>query len=285
MTPDDDAFLRTIVDSPGHDLPRLVYADWLDDRDDPRGPFLRAEVEWAQSWKDGQRPGDATELRELAAGLDPLWVARVSRPPVGVCCDHLQFEGAGPILRGKDVDDIDRWPGVKLPSEYKAFLLNHNGGHVFRSSNLPGFQPSDSVASLALMAKVVPPGDPKLVGTLHQQVQRYWDRYLDDLVEMGRRGRGDSHEPWFALAIPIGCVIGFRGSFQDVYLGIRRTVHPNVFLPRDLWSNEEPATLHFSQLLADLLQRGEAPDNQPPSFKSQHGEDGPNDGIERDLPF
>jgi uncharacterized protein (TIGR02996 family) len=51
MTADDDAFIRTIVDHPGHDLPRLVYADWLDDRNDPRGPFLRAEVEWAQPWK------------------------------------------------------------------------------------------------------------------------------------------------------------------------------------------------------------------------------------------
>jgi uncharacterized protein (TIGR02996 family) len=77
MTEDDNAFLRTIVDNPGHDLPRLVYADWLDDRDDPRGLFLRAEVEWAQPWKD------ATELQAMATGLDPLWVARVARPPVG----------------------------------------------------------------------------------------------------------------------------------------------------------------------------------------------------------
>jgi uncharacterized protein (TIGR02996 family) len=45
MTEDDDAFLRTIVDHPGADLPRLVYADWLDDRDDPRGPFLRAATQ------------------------------------------------------------------------------------------------------------------------------------------------------------------------------------------------------------------------------------------------
>lgn len=48
MTADDDAFIRTIMDRPGQDVPRLVYADRLDDRDDPRGPFLRAEVEWAQ---------------------------------------------------------------------------------------------------------------------------------------------------------------------------------------------------------------------------------------------
>ena len=27
---DDEAFIRCIVDHPGDDTPRLVYADWLD---------------------------------------------------------------------------------------------------------------------------------------------------------------------------------------------------------------------------------------------------------------
>jgi len=31
---EDEAFIRTIVDGPGDDTPRLVYADWLDDRAD-----------------------------------------------------------------------------------------------------------------------------------------------------------------------------------------------------------------------------------------------------------
>ena len=42
---EDEAFIRAIVDSPGDDTPRLVYADWLDDRADPRGAYLRAERE------------------------------------------------------------------------------------------------------------------------------------------------------------------------------------------------------------------------------------------------
>jgi uncharacterized protein (TIGR02996 family) len=32
---DDEAFIRAIVDSPGDDAPRLIYADWLDERRDP----------------------------------------------------------------------------------------------------------------------------------------------------------------------------------------------------------------------------------------------------------
>lgn len=31
MTPEHDAFLRAIIANPGDDLPRLVYADWLDE--------------------------------------------------------------------------------------------------------------------------------------------------------------------------------------------------------------------------------------------------------------
>jgi uncharacterized protein (TIGR02996 family) len=38
MTADDEAFIRAIVDSPGDDTQRLVYADWLDERDDQWGP-------------------------------------------------------------------------------------------------------------------------------------------------------------------------------------------------------------------------------------------------------
>lgn len=40
---EDEAFIRAIVDNPGDDTARLVYADWLDERNDPRGPYLRAE--------------------------------------------------------------------------------------------------------------------------------------------------------------------------------------------------------------------------------------------------
>ncbi len=75
---EDEAFIRAVVDGPGDDTVRLVYADWLDDRADPRGPYLRAEFEWAMPWRNGERPTDNLALRERAARLDPMWVARIS---------------------------------------------------------------------------------------------------------------------------------------------------------------------------------------------------------------
>ncbi|VTS10460.1 TIGR02996 domain-containing protein [Gemmata obscuriglobus] len=120
---EDEAFIRAIVDSPGDDTPRLVYADWLDDRADPRGPYLRAEREAVET-------GDIARLRELAAGLDPVWIARVSMPPVGVCVEHVELERRGPTVSRADIAAIESTISASFPPDYVAFLLNYNGGEV-----------------------------------------------------------------------------------------------------------------------------------------------------------
>src|SRR5262245_54635039 len=44
-----NAFLRSILDAPEDDVPRLVYADWLEDNGDPgRSEFIRTQVRLAQ---------------------------------------------------------------------------------------------------------------------------------------------------------------------------------------------------------------------------------------------
>jgi len=42
---DREAFIRHIAEHPQADLPRLVFADWLDERDDPLGLFIRTQIE------------------------------------------------------------------------------------------------------------------------------------------------------------------------------------------------------------------------------------------------
>ncbi len=44
----DAAFLQGIIADPDDDGPRLVYADWLEERGDPRGEFIRAQYTLAQ---------------------------------------------------------------------------------------------------------------------------------------------------------------------------------------------------------------------------------------------
>ena len=46
MTPPE--FLTAILENPADDDPRLVYADWLDERCDPRGEFIRVQCRLAR---------------------------------------------------------------------------------------------------------------------------------------------------------------------------------------------------------------------------------------------
>jgi uncharacterized protein (TIGR02996 family) len=54
----EDAFLQAILDSPDNDIPRLVFADWLEEQGNPRGAFIRLQCQRAKmtrydpGWKD-----------------------------------------------------------------------------------------------------------------------------------------------------------------------------------------------------------------------------------------
>jgi uncharacterized protein (TIGR02996 family) len=50
--PDEYGFVSAVLAAPLDDLPKLVYADWLEERNDPRGAFLRA---WLVARKAGKK--------------------------------------------------------------------------------------------------------------------------------------------------------------------------------------------------------------------------------------
>ena len=62
MTPDEVGFFRTILDHPDDDTPRLIYADWLEDRGrSERAEYIRVQIEVAKLADDD--PRIATLLR------------------------------------------------------------------------------------------------------------------------------------------------------------------------------------------------------------------------------
>src|SRR4051794_15905977 len=73
---EDEPFLRAILADPDDRVSRLVYADWLDERADPRAEYLRLEARVRET-----PPGHADlsglrrRLRELQAQLPSWWVA------------------------------------------------------------------------------------------------------------------------------------------------------------------------------------------------------------------
>jgi len=104
---DDAAFLRAILAAPDDDLPRLVYADYLDDRDDPRGEFIRLQMAIAAIADEprsergiydacrptARDPRDDVRLADLRAeessfleAFGPEWLA-----PLGPAATGLRF--------------------------------------------------------------------------------------------------------------------------------------------------------------------------------------------------
>jgi uncharacterized protein (TIGR02996 family) len=155
---DDESFIRAIVDSPGDEAPRLVYADWLEERGDPRGPYLRAERDWAKD----RKPAELKKLHRLAKPLDPVWVAQVSRPPVGVCLEAPLFRRAKKLTSESAIQSEEGAFGVKFPPEYRAFLLNYNGGGFLYPSPKEGGKLDESAftdvfSGVGLGEDTVPP--------------------------------------------------------------------------------------------------------------------------------
>ncbi len=81
--PDDLSFLRALLTSPDDNDLRRIYADWLDERGDPRCTFLRLEVALHEAKPGGRTPEARERLHQARSGLDPRWLALVDRPSAG----------------------------------------------------------------------------------------------------------------------------------------------------------------------------------------------------------
>jgi len=228
---EDEAFIREIVGRPGDDLPRLVYADWLDERDDPRGTFLRAEVEWAMA---KQMNGVfAFELNGLAEGLNQVWVARVSRPPLGVCADDVTITHRGPRVTPADLATAEAELGLCFPQELRAFLLNFNGGVPTPDDFDLGQHDANHVRQFTSLSQDEGPPTNLIDGTRHLWQQNPATRgWL--LLSVGRYNR---RTPWGRTRILIS------------------TSSPDVGAIYHLadWRSGEP--LHDGQLLAKSFGR------------------------------
>jgi uncharacterized protein (TIGR02996 family) len=96
----DDRFLAKLLDDPTDDVTRLVYADWLEEQDNPtadaQAEFLRLTVEAVKSAaRKGERKTRRQRLQQLAADLDPEWLAMVSRLSIENCHANKEQRNLG----------------------------------------------------------------------------------------------------------------------------------------------------------------------------------------------
>lgn len=78
--PSTSAFLQAILAAPEQDAPRLVYADWLEERGDPRGEFIRLQVALEHlPAGSSQRSELDRRARELLAKHEAEWIGDILR--------------------------------------------------------------------------------------------------------------------------------------------------------------------------------------------------------------
>lgn len=87
---DEGSFLRAILANPADDLPRLVYADWLDEQQTDEAT-RKARFIRLQHVMRGQNPAEGAQKRnrywveQLAGALPVGWLAAVSHAGVENC--------------------------------------------------------------------------------------------------------------------------------------------------------------------------------------------------------
>src|SRR5262245_57040379 len=84
----EDSFVRPLQDDPADDTSLLVFADWLDERGDVRGEFLRVQRELA-GWVPDLRRRSALQAREqeLVSRFGRAWLG-----PLADYCPEWRFE-------------------------------------------------------------------------------------------------------------------------------------------------------------------------------------------------
>jgi uncharacterized protein (TIGR02996 family) len=112
---DEAAFLNAVRAAPSDQAPRLVYADWLDERADPRGELIRVEEEMRSLPAFADRYWELKPRRNgLRERADPDWLAAlgygtVVRPLFGHGVPD-DWKGRWRLIR----EFVERWHGIPM---------------------------------------------------------------------------------------------------------------------------------------------------------------------------
>jgi uncharacterized protein (TIGR02996 family) len=122
---DEAAFMQAIVADPTDDSPRLVYADWLEERGDLRGEFLRIQTMLARMPKKDKRYASLRKrLKELRSAIDSEWLAWFNtlryRTAFAALARPLTPKDGVPE---KSVAEGERRLGIRLPRALRDYYL------------------------------------------------------------------------------------------------------------------------------------------------------------------
>jgi uncharacterized protein (TIGR02996 family) len=91
MPPIEPELVAGIVATPDEDGPRLVYADWLSDRGDPRGELIVVQCALAIADRDDRPMHETNQLRDRSLELRTLHRAAWLEPVLDIAVGNYQF--------------------------------------------------------------------------------------------------------------------------------------------------------------------------------------------------
>jgi uncharacterized protein (TIGR02996 family) len=133
---DEQAFVPTILANPTDEGPRLVYADCLEERGDPRGVFLRLQTALMRMpRKDKRQARFRKRLKELRSRLDAealAWFNTLRYRTAFAALDRPLTPRDG--VPEKRVAEAERGLGIRLPRALRDYYLVA-GSHRFNQAH------------------------------------------------------------------------------------------------------------------------------------------------------
>jgi uncharacterized protein (TIGR02996 family) len=144
---EEDALIHAVLAAPDDPGPQSVYADWLEERGDPRGEYLRCRCARAGLHRDDSKHAALLlreeELRQRHPEVILPWQRRLNLGRIknllggtGRDLKDASTETKGrpsytpePCLTKRELAAWEKATGTTLPEEYRVFLLEiGNGG-------------------------------------------------------------------------------------------------------------------------------------------------------------
>jgi|GEM_PF-513910 len=155
-----EPFIAAIEACPEDHTARLVYADWLDERNHPAGEYLRTELRLA-SLPEGSNFASELQakLRSLRSRIEPMWLARFDQPRM-MLANPTPFPSA--------------WWGIKLPGLRAAGTYSRFSYDSLPSLRYPHFSGAFDW---------LPPGEAPPIHPEEAQDEERYTEHFNRLVE------------------------------------------------------------------------------------------------------
>ena len=133
---EEQPFIQQILANPSDDSVRLIYADWLEEREDPRGEFLRIQTALSKMPRKDKRYASLRKrLKALRSSLDAEWLAWLNTlryRTAFAALDRPLTQKNG--ISEKRIAVGERRLGIRLPRALRDYYLVA-GSHRFNQAH------------------------------------------------------------------------------------------------------------------------------------------------------